>query len=113
MVHGMAARRSVCVCGLRVVSGSQPGLSVDWLVGEWRIRAGRLSMDKVVVPIVATVAGSRRPARLNGVVGAEDTIIVTVRTESAVLEWSMLRRLDGLALRALGVPDTAAGSSPG
>lgn len=102
-----AVQRGVFVCGLRVISGSQPGLSAEWLAGEWAIRSGRLSMEKVVVPIVETVAGSRRPAKLNEIVGVDDTIIVTVRTETAVLEWSMLRRFDGLALRALGVPESS------
>lgn len=109
----MAAQRGLFVCGLRVMSGSQPGLSVEWLAGEWSIRPGRLSKEKVVVPIVATVAGSRRPARLREIVGAGETTIVTVRTETAVLEWSMLRRFDGLALRALGVPESSAAPSEG
>lgn len=102
-----AAQRGVFVCGLRVISGNQPGLSGEWLVGEWAIRSGRLSMEKVVVPIVETVAGSRRLAKLNEIVGVDDTIIVTVRTETAVLEWSMLSRFDGLSLRALGVPESS------
>lgn len=102
-----AAVRGLFVCGLRVVSGSQPGLSVEWLVGEWSIQPGQLSMDAVVVPIVETVAGTHRPARLNEIVGGDDTIIVTVRTGAAVLEWSMLRQFDGLVLRALGVPESS------
>jgi hypothetical protein len=104
--RGKAAQHGEFVGGLRVMSGNQPGLSGEWLAGEWSIRSGRLTMGKVVVPIVETVVGSRRPARLNEILGVDDTIIVTVRTETAVLEWSMLRRFDGLALRALGVPDS-------
>lgn len=100
-----AARDRVFLGGLRVVSGHQPGLSREWLVEEWRIRAGRLSSSTLVVPIVETVSGSRRPAASSELVGANDTSIVTVRTTTAELEWSMLRRFDGLALRALAVPE--------
>ena len=105
--RGKAAQRGVFSGGLRVISGSQPGLGVDWMVGEWSVRPGRLSLEKVLVPVVETVADSRRAARLSEIIGADETIIVTVRAEAAVLEWSMLRRCDGLALRALGVPESS------
>lgn len=107
-----AAKRRAFLGGLRVLSGRQIGLSREWLVGEWRIDRGCLRLDGVIVPISATVAGSRRPASLREVVGGDDTVIVTVRTDTAELEWSMLRRFDGLALRALGVPEVAAGTGP-
>lgn len=102
-----AARERVFLGGLRVVSGSQPGLSGEWLVAEWSVRTGRLSSEALVVPIIETVKGSRRPAVVSEFVGADDTIVVTVRTKTAVLEWSILRRFDGLALRALDVPEAA------
>jgi hypothetical protein len=70
-------------------------------------------MEKLVVPIVETVNGSRRPARSNELVGASETIIVIVRTETAELEWSQLRRFEGLALRALSVPESTVTSSRG
>ena len=107
-----AAKRRGFLCGLRLLSGRQDGLSREWLVGEWHIGSGRLGLDGVVVPISAIVAGSRRPAHLTEVVGGGDTVIVTVRTDTAELEWSMLRRFDGLALRALSVPEVATGSRP-
>ncbi|GAA1968216.1 hypothetical protein [Agromyces allii] len=102
-----AAKRRLFLCGLRVLSGRQAGLSREWLAGEWRIRPGRLSLDGVDVPISAIVAGSRRHATLGEIVGGGDTVIVTVRTDTAELEWSMLRRFDGLAIRALSVPEVA------
>lgn len=103
-----AAKRRVFLCGLRVLSGRQDGLSREWLVGEWRISSGRLRLDGVDVPVSAIVAGSRRPAHLAEIVGGGPTVIVTVRTDTAELEWSMLRRFDGLALRALSVSEVAA-----
>lgn len=107
-----AAMRRTFLCGLRVVSGRQSGLSREWLVGEWRIRPGRLHLDGVEVRIAATVAGSRRQARLSEIVGGGDTVIVTVSTDTAELEWSMLRRFDALVLRALAVPEAAGGPTP-
>jgi hypothetical protein len=101
------ARRKVFPGGIRVVSGRQSGLSPEWLIGEWTIRTGRLSKDTVVVPIIETVAGSRRPAGIDERLMRSETIILTARTETATLEWAMPRRSDGLALRALGVPDSA------
>jgi hypothetical protein len=106
------AKRRTFLCGLRVRAGRQEGLSREWLVGEWRIDRGRLRLDGVTVPISAIVAGSRRPASLAEILGGGDTVIVTVRTDTAELEWSMLRRLDGLALRALSVPEVASGFRP-
>lgn len=108
-----AARHRVFLGGLRVVSGTQSGLGGEWLIGEWSIRSGRLSMETLVVPIVETVKGSRRPARVDELVGASDTVIVKVRTKTAELEWSILRRFDGLALRALSVPESTAANSDG
>ena len=106
--RGKAAQRGVFMAGLRVVSGRQSGLSAEWLIGEWSISSGRLNMDAVVVPVIEIVAGSRRSARLSEIVGIDDTIIVTIRTETAVLEWSTLRRFEDLALRALGMPESTA-----
>lgn len=99
-----ATQRGVFLGGLRVQAGSQHGLTHEWLIGEWSIRRGRMSMAGVDVVVKETLTGSRRPALLNEFVGGQDTVVVLVRTETAVLEWSMLRRFDGLALRALGVP---------
>lgn len=107
-----AAKRRTFLCGLRVISGRQAGLSKEWLVGDWRIRRGRLHLDGVDVRIASSVAGSRRHARLSEIIGGGDTVIVTVRTDTAELEWSMLRRLDALALRALAVPEAAAEPTP-
>ena len=103
-----AAKRGLFVCGLRVASGRQKGLGAEWLVGEWSIVPGQLRMGTVVVPVVETIAGTRRPARLSEIVGGARTIVVTVRTEAAVLEWSMMHRFDGLALRSLGAPESSA-----
>ncbi|MET0885831.1 MAG: hypothetical protein ABWX92_05205 [Mycetocola sp.] len=103
-----ATKRGVFVCGLRVISGRQKGLSAEWLVGEWSVVPGQLRMGTVAVPVVEIVAGTRRPARLSEIVGGAGTIVVTVRTETAVLEWSMMRRFDGLALRSLGAPESSA-----
>lgn len=99
------------VCGLRVVSGIQPGLSTEWLVGDWRIRRGRLIMDALDVPISSTLAGSRRMAKPHEIVGEGDTIVISVRTPTAVLDWSLSRRLDGLAFLALDVPESPADPS--
>jgi hypothetical protein len=100
-----AAERRRFLGGLRTVSGSQPGLSREWLIGDWHIRPGSLTLGAVVIPIVETIGGSRRPARLNELVGASDSVVITLRTETAELEWSQPRRFDSLALRALDVPD--------
>lgn len=105
------AQRGVFVGALRVMSGKQRGVSAQWLVGEWEIRSGMMSMDPVSVPIMEIVAGSRRPAKLKEIVFGGDTIVITVRTETALLEWSMLRRFDELALQALGVPESNAAPS--
>jgi hypothetical protein len=67
-----------------------------------------MSLEKLIVPISATIAGSRRPAKLSELVGSSDTVVFRVRTETAELEWSILRRFDGLALRALSVSESAA-----
>ena len=102
-----AARRGTFPCGLRVVSGRQAGLSKEWLIGEWRIQRGRLRLNELEVRIKSTVAGSRRYARLSEIIGGGDTVIFTVRTDTAELEWSILRKVDALALRALAVPQVA------
>lgn len=107
-IDGARNRRRRYVFGLRVVSGTQEGLSSEWLVGEWRVRRGRLIMGALTVPITETVGGTRRMAKPSEIVGGVDTIVVTVRTGTAVLDWSMSRRLDGLALRALGVVESPA-----
>ena len=107
-----AANRRTFLCGLRIVTGRQAGLSREWLVGEWRIDPGHLRLEGVGVRISATVAGSHRPARLTEIVGGSDSVIVTVRTDTAEIEWSMLRRFDGLALRALAVPEVASAERP-
>jgi hypothetical protein len=62
-------------------------------------------MADVEILITETVTDSRRAQHLNEIVGGQDTMVVLVRTENAILEWSMLRHFDGLALRALGVRD--------
>lgn len=100
-----AAGQGRLLGGLRTVSGSQRGLSREWLIGEWEVCPGRLTLGAVMVPVVETVGGSRRPARLNELVGASDSVVVTLRTETAVLEWSQPRQFDDAALRALSVPD--------
>lgn len=100
-----AAKHRVFIGGLRVVAGHQAGLTREWLIGEWSVRSGRMVMGELTVELTDTVAGSRRPARLSESLGGEPTIIMIVRTETATLEWSMLRRFDGLALRALGLPE--------
>jgi hypothetical protein len=110
--RGNAARHGTFLCGLRVVSGRQAGLSSEWLVGEWRIRRGRLRLDELEVPIKATLAGSRRNAHLSAIIGGGDTVIFTVRTDTAELEWSILRKFDALALRALAVPQSTAERLP-
>lgn len=107
-----AAKRRTFLCGVRVISGRQAGLSREWLIGDWRIRPGRLGLDEVEVRIAATVTGSRRCARLSEIIGGDDTVIFTVRTDTAELEWSILRRFDALALRALAVPEAAAETLP-
>lgn len=104
-----AAKRGVFLGGIRLRSGRQQGLSREWLIGEWNIRPGRMSMADLDVVIKETVTGSRRSAHLNEFVGGQETTVILVRTETAVLEWSMLRRFDGLALRALGVPGSTTG----
>jgi hypothetical protein len=104
-----ATKRGIFLGGMRVQAGSQRGLTREWLVGEWRIRRGRLSMADVDIVIKETVTGSKRSGGLNEIVGGKDTTVVLVRTETAVLEWSMLRRFDGLALRALSVPESTTG----
>ena len=99
-----AAGRRLFQGGLRVVSGTQAALGSEWLIGYWSVGAGRLSLGTVTVPIVGTVGGSRRTARAADVIGSTDTVIHTLRTETAELEWALLRLSDGDALRALGVP---------
>lgn len=108
-----AARRNVFHSGLRVVTGHQPGLSKEWLVGEWTVRPRRLALESLTVPIIELVAGSRRQARLGEIVGGAETTVVTVRTATAELEWSTLRRFDGLALRALAAPESTTSPTVG
>ncbi|MFE4470791.1 hypothetical protein ACFRFH_18420 [Leifsonia sp. NPDC056824] len=99
-----ATERRVFQGGLRVVSGTQAGLGSEWLIGYWSVSASRLSLGTATIPIVETVGGSRRTARVADVIGATDTVIHTLRTETAELEWALLRLSDADALRALGVP---------
>ncbi|GAB3579987.1 hypothetical protein GCM10027406_18950 [Leifsonia lichenia] len=107
-----AARDGAFLGGLRVVSGTQKGLSREWRIGEWKVRAGRLTLDEVEVPVDETVRGSRRDATTNELVGASATVVVSIRTETAQLEWSNLLQFEELALNALDVP-AGTGSGPG
>ncbi len=101
-----AARKRVLHCGLRVASGSEAGLGEHWLFGEWTVRPGRLTLGVLTIRVSETVKGSRRPAQFKLAGDPGDVVIVSVRTTTAVLEWALLRRSDGLALRALDVPSS-------
>ena len=102
------ARRGLYSGALRVASGSQNGLSSEWLIGQWHVRPGSLSLGAVTVPIVETFTGSRRPAHAHEFPGAREIIIITIRSATAELEWALLRRSERHALRALSVPESDA-----
>lgn len=100
------AEKSIFLSGLRVVSGSQPGLGRRWKAGNWHIDAGRLVLTDVEVRAIGIVAGSHRRATLRESLGGwEETVIVTIRTPSADLEWSTLKRFDERASQALALPE--------
>lgn len=101
-----AAERGVILSGLRVVSGSQRGLSREWRVGEWSVAPGQFSLDGIEVRVLSIVAGASRPAPLSESVGLEDTRVVTLRTATAELEWSNMTYLEATARRCLAVPDS-------
>lgn len=101
-----AATRRRFLSGFRVISGRQPGLSREWLIGEWGFRRGWGSLDDVTFEVIEIIPASRRAATSDESLSGNDTVIMTVRTASAELEWSTLRRFDGLARRALDVEES-------
>lgn len=103
-----AAKRGVILSGLRVVSGSQRGLSREWRVGEWSVVPGRLSLDGIDIRVLSAVADSGRPASLGESLGGEDTRVITLRAATAELEWSHMTYLEAAARRCLAVPDARA-----
>lgn len=101
-----ALERGVILSGLRVVSGSQRGLSREWRIGEWSVAPGQVSLDGIEVRVLSIVAGASRPAPLGQSLSGEDTRVVTLRTATAELEWSNLTYLEATARRCLAVPDS-------
>ncbi|MGC0370390.1 hypothetical protein [Microbacterium sp. SLBN-111] len=99
------AERGVIVSGLRVVSGSQRGLSREWRIGEWSVAPGRLSLDGIDVHVLSVVADSGRPASCGESLAGEDTRAISLRTATAELEWSHMTYLEATARRRLAVPD--------
>ncbi|GAA4351828.1 hypothetical protein [Microbacterium rhizosphaerae] len=100
-----AERRQV-LSGVRLLSGSQRGISREWRVGYWSVAPSRMSLEGIEVTVLGIVAGSDRPARLSELLaGAEDTTVVILRTASAELEWSLMKRLEDVARRFLAVPE--------
>ncbi|MGV8895429.1 MAG: hypothetical protein ACOH10_08570 [Rhodoglobus sp.] len=64
-----------------------------------------------VIEVAETVEGSLQDAAWRDVLGSNPTSIVRIRTASAELEWAMVKRFDGLALEALGVPEESVSTS--
>ena len=61
---GRKAERGQVLCGLRLLSGAQPGISQhDWRIGEWSVTPGRMSLEGIQVTVLGIEADSDRPAR--------------------------------------------------
>lgn len=57
------AERGRFLSGVRLLSGSHPGISREWRVGEWSVAPGRLGLEGIEVVVLGIVARTDRPGR--------------------------------------------------
>ncbi len=100
------AERGVFVSGVRVVAGMQPGLSrpSGWRWGDWHVEERRLSLEADSIRILGSVAGSRRAAKWKEMQSSATTVILTLRTLTAEIEWSVPEQIAARAIRRLNAP---------
>lgn len=76
-------------CGLRVVSGTESGLTREWTHGRATIEPGAITIDGHHIRVREVVQGSRRDAYLGETRFMVNADIAKLRTETAVLEWAV------------------------
>lgn len=95
------AKAGVFLCGVRIVSGRHPRLDSLWLPGEWKVSPGSLELGRIHIKVQSVESDSIRKGGRRDILDSADTVIVPIRTDSAVLEWSMLKRFSRRALEAM------------
>lgn len=94
------AKVGIYLCGVRVVSGRHPRLDSLWLPGEWKVSPGYLEFGRVRVNVQSIDRDAIRKGGRRDMLEGCDALVVPVRTQSAMLEWSVITRF---AERAISV----------
>jgi hypothetical protein len=93
-------------CGLRVLSGTHPGLSSMWRSGSARLGPGTIAMtSNLVVRVLDVDRSEQRRPKLWEQYGIDIwSTIVRVRTEDAMLEWSVRPKFLDWAAGVVSLP---------
>lgn len=96
------AQRGVFRGALRVKSGSHPGLDALWRRGEHTVTPGRIVQGRIELAITEPLRDSPRPGGpAERIYAEDDTVVYTLRTASAEIEWLLLASCAELARDAL------------
>ena len=96
------AQRGVFRGALRVTSGSQPGLGASWRRGEQSVTPGRFIQGRIELAITEPFRDSLRSGGAGERIYAQDeTVVYTLRTATAEVEWLLLASCAEFAQEAL------------
>jgi hypothetical protein len=88
-------------CGIRLVSGRQPGITREWTYGRAALEPGAITLDGSAIPIEEVVGSSRRPAFIGETRFRVPSQVVQLRSDTAVLELTLATSLMAWAITTM------------